>query len=145
MLSGTATVQNVTMKTGATYLCTLTASTNSRLNVKSNLTHNSDTLLVSIPSYRKLKEGDELTVFVVSGKHTGNVILKTEALDGTVYKFDNSSLLTDGIIRVKSVATGIRAVKSEEITTAIYDLQGRRMQGTKRGFYIKNGKKINKK
>lgn len=145
MLSGTATVQNVTMKTGATYLCTLTASTNSRLNVKSNLTHNSDTLLVSIPSYRKLKEGDELTVFVVSGKHTGNVILKTEALNGTVYKFDNSSLLTDGIIRVKSVATGIRAVKSEEITTAIYDLQGRRMQGTKRGFYIKNGKKINKK
>lgn len=146
-LTGTATVQNVTLKQGATFLCTLTSTSNSRLTVKGGLTHAGDTLLVRIPSTRKLKEGDELTIFNVQGTHKGDIIVKTEAADGTVYEFDTTSLLSDGIIRVESVITGIREVISEGVISDkyIYDISGRRVRTLKRGLYIQNGKKINKR
>ena len=145
-LTGTATVQNVTLKQGATFLCTLTASSNSRLTVKGNLTHNGDTLLVRIPSNRQLKEGDELTVFTVNGKHTGEVIVKAEAVDGTAYEFDTTRLLTDGVICVKSVITGIEEiVNGKSSNSKVFDLQGHHVQTPKRGIFIQNGKKINMK
>lgn len=140
-LTGTATVQNVTMKQGATILCMLTASSNSRLTVKGNLTHSGDTLLVRIPSTRKLKEGDELTVFNVQGTHKGDVTVKTEAEDGTAYEFDTTNLLTDGIIRVKSVVTGIELIHNEKGSGTMFDLSGRRVQIPKRGLLIIDGKK----
>ena len=149
ILAGTATVQTVTMRSGAAYLCTLTASSNSRLTVKGNLTHAGDTLLVRIPATRKLKEGDELTVFNVEGTHKGNVVVKAEAADGTVYEFDTASLLTDGVIRVKSVVTGIEAIQhSASEAGAVYDLSGRRISVSAvrsafpKGVHIKDGKKI---
>ena len=144
-LAGTASVQTVTMKAGATYLCTLTASSNSRLTVQGNLTHSGDTLFVRIPSTRQLKEGDELTVFNVQGTHKGTVIVKVEAEDGTLYEFDTTSLLTDGIIRVESVTTGIEGLTpnhSPKGEGSFYDLQGRRVQTPKRGVNIKNGQKV---
>ena len=141
-LTGTATVQNVTMKQGATYLCTLTATSNSRLTVKGNLTHAEDTLLVHIPSNRKLKEGDELTIFNVQGTHKGDVIVKTETPGGTAYEFDTTSLLTDGIIRVKSVATRIESTHNGYGSGTMFDLNGRRVHTPKRGVTIKNGQKI---
>lgn len=140
-LTGTATVQNVTMKQGATFLCTLTTFSNSRLTVKGNLTHAADTLLVRIPSTRKLKEGDELIVFIVQGTHKGDVIVKAAAEDGTAYEFDTTNLLTDGIIRVKSVVTGIELIHNEKESGMIFDLSGRRVQIPKRGLLIIDGKK----
>lgn len=146
-LTGTATVQSVAMKTGAIYSCTLTASSNSRLTVKGNLTHAGDTLLVRIPSNRKLKKGDELTVFNVQGNHSGHVMVKAEAEDGTNYEFETTQLLTDGIIRVKSVATGILSIDNDPLTieNKVYDLQGHSVQTPKRGIYIQNGQKIHLK
>lgn len=142
--TGTATVQSVTMQDGASYLCPLTASSNPRLTVKGNLTHNNDTLLIQVPATRKLKEGDELTLFKVEGTHSGQVIVKAEAEDGTIYEFDTTSLLTDGIIRVKSVATSIKSLTPalSQDEEAVYDLSGRRTQAPSRGVMIKNGKKI---
>ena len=137
-LTGTATVQSVAMQEGASYLCTLTASSNLRLTVKGNLTHNNDTLIVHVPATRKLKEGDELTVFNVEGTHSGNVIVRSEAEDGTVYEFDTTSLLTDGKIRVKFVATGIEGLTSTIIQSGqvVYDLKGRRSANPSNGIYI---------
>ena len=142
-LTGSATVQNVTLKQGAAYLCTLTATSNSQLTVKGNLTHTGDTLLVRIPASRKLQEGDELTVFKVTGKHTGEIIVKAEAEDGTAYEFDTANLLTDGTIRVKSVATAIHHAQStmHNEAGAAYDLQGRSVEHPTKGLYIVNGKK----
>ena len=142
-LTGTATVQAVTMQQGATFVCTLTLS-NSKLTVKGNLTHNGDTLLIHVPSYRKLKEGDELTVFDVAGTHKGEVVVKAEAEDGTYYVFDTTSLLTDGKVRVVSVSTGIHSVENGQsaMDDQIYDLQGRRVPTSKHGLYIKNGKNV---
>ena len=104
-LTGTATVQNVTMQQGATFLCELTAASNSRLTVSGNLTHSADTLLVSIPATRQLSEGDELTVFDVAGSHTGTVIVKAVADDNILYEFDTSRLLSDGKLVVTDATT----------------------------------------
>ncbi len=151
-LTGTATVQNVVMRSGATFLCTLTASSNSRLTAKGNLTHNGDTLLVRIPVGRQLKEGDELTIFNVQGSHTGNVFVKVEADDGSAYEFDTSSLLTAGIIRVMSVATAFAPVTSTDAAVSVYSVDGvllrsgvpysRALEGLPSGTYIVNGKKV---
>ena len=131
-------------------MCTLTASSNSRLTVKGNLTHNGDTLLVRVPASRQLKEGDELTVFNVQGSHTGSVIVKVEADDGSAYEFDTASLLTDGIIRVVSVATAFSPVTGRDAVVSVYSIDGvllrpgvpysRALDGLPRGTYIVNGK-----
>ena len=143
-LTGTATVQTVTMQQGSTFLCTAAIS-NSKLTVKGNLTHNGDTLIIHVPSYRKLKEGDELTIFNVAGTHKGEVIVKGEAEDGTVYGFDTTDLLTEGKVRVSSVVTGIETIRDAERqhgADAVYDLGGRRIQTSKSGLYIKHGKSV---
>ena len=84
---------------------------------------------------------DELTVFNVQGTHKGDVTVKTEAEDGTAYEFDTTNLLTDGIIRVKSVVTGIELIHNEKGSGTMFDLSGRRVQIPKRGLLIIDGKK----
>ena len=151
VLTGTATVQNVTLQAGASYLCKLTSTSNTRLTVKGTLTHRGDTLLVSIPSTRQLKVGDELTVFNVTGRHTGDVIVKAVADDGSVYGFDTSLLLSEGKIVVADVV-GIRLIENDQMakdngTGAVYDANGRRRttatsSDLQKGVYIVNGKKV---
>ena len=151
-LTGTAAVQTINMQQGSTFLCTLTASSNSKLTVKGNLNHNGDTLLVSIPATRKLKVGDELTVFNVTGTHKGDVIVKVEAADGTDYQFDTSLLLSDGKLVVSSATNGIEGISSENAIVDVYTTDGillrkntmrtDALDGLPAGIYIV-GKKIN--
>ena len=142
VITGTATVQNLTMRSGSTTLCQLKTSGNSVITVKENLKHNNDTILVVIPTTRKLKVGDEITVFKVSGSHTGSFFLKVDD-EGAGYEFDTSTLLTDGKLRVTSV-TKLNALTSDSSRSAIFDLSGRRIPTPSKGVYIKNGKKFTK-
>lgn len=123
-LTGTAAVQTINMQQGSTFLCTLTASSNSKLTVKGNLNHNGDTLLVSIPATRKLKVGDALTIFNVTGTHKGDVIVKVEALDGSTYTFDASQLLSDGKLVVSDVVSGIENISGKETIVDVYTTDG---------------------
>ena len=149
-LTGTATVQSLTMQQGSTFLCTLTANSNSKLTVKGNLTHNGDTLLVRVPATRKLKTGDELTVFNVTGTHKGDVIVKVEA--DTDYQFDTSLLLSEGKMVVTAVSTGIEDILGEETIVDVYTTDGallrknavrtHALDGLPAGIFV-IGKKIN--
>ena len=149
-LTGTATVQSLTMQQGSTFLCTLTANSNSKLTVKGNLTHNGDTLLVRVPATRKLKTGDELTVFNVTGTHKGDVIVKVEA--DTDYQFDTSLLLSEGKMVVTAVSTGIEDISGEETIVDVYTTDGallrknavrtHALDGLPAGIFV-IGKKIN--
>ena len=150
-ITGTAAVQNLTLNKGATTICQLKTSSNTRLTVKGNLKHNGDTILVVVPTSRQLNVGDEITVYNVSGTHTGTFVVKVD--DGGVgYEFDTSSLLTDGKLRVSAI-TAIQEVKNsenEKMRKDVYDLSGRRVLSPltshpsplKKGVYIKNGKKV---
>ena len=149
-LTGMATVQSLTMQKGSTFLCTLTANSNSKLTVKGNLTHNGDTLLVRVPATRKLKTGDELTVFNVTGTHKGDVIVKVEA--DTDYQFDTSLLLSEGKMVVTAVSTGIEDISGEETIVDVYTTDGallrknavrtHALDGLPAGIFV-IGKKIN--
>jgi hypothetical protein len=151
VITGTATLQNLTLKQGATTLCQLKASGNTCLTVNGNLKHDGDTILVSVPATRKLQVGDEITVYKVSGQHTGTFVVKVE--DGGVgYQFDSSTLLTDGKLRVTAIASVINVVISPETLVDVYTLGGiclyvqmpyAVVRGLLRpGSYVVKGKKI---
>ena len=122
-LAGTATLQNLTLQKGATLLCQLTASGNSRMTVKGNVRHNGDTILVRIPANRSLAVGDEITVLNVAGTHTGDFIVRVES-EGKDYEFDDSTLLADGKLRVKAVTDGIGLVLADDTVVDVYTADG---------------------
>ncbi len=123
VITGTASVQDLTMKKGATTLCQLKASSNTRLTVLGNLKHAGDTILVVVPTTRKLKEGDEITVYNVCGTHTGSFFVKVDD-GGAGYEFDSSTLLTDGKLRVASIIDGINQSIAAEALVDIYTTGG---------------------
>lgn len=106
-ITGTGTLQNLTLMSGATTHCQLRAAGNTTLTVKGSLRHNGDTILVTVPNSRQLQVGEEITVYKVSGTHTGNFVVKVDD-GGAGYVFDDSTLLTDGKLRVTTI-TGIEA------------------------------------
>lgn len=122
-IAGTATVQSLTLKNGATTRCQLTASGNSCLTVKGNLRHGGDTILVVVPATRQLQVGDEITVFKASGSHTGSFVVKVD--DGGVgYQFDSSTLLADGKLRVEAVTSNIHTAIAADELVDIYTAAG---------------------
>ena len=122
-ITGTATVQNLTLDKGATTICQLKASGNTRLTVKGNLKHNGDTILVAIPTTRKLQVGDEMTVYDVSGTHTGNFIVKVDDA-GVGYELDASTFLADGKLRVVAITDGINTAIAPDALVDVYTLSG---------------------
>ena len=135
----------LTMKKGATLLVRLTASGNSRITVGGDIRHEGDTILVSIPSGRKLTVGDVLTVFTPGfTSATGDVVVKAVAEDGIVYRLDASTLNTDGMLRVAGSDTGIYGVNrvTEDDVAPVYDISGRRMEYPAESDRAKRQKKV---
>ena len=123
VITGTATVKNLTLKKGATTRCQLDAYGNSCLTVQGDLKHDGDTILVVIPTTRQLEVGSEIAVYKVNGSHTGSFIVKVD--DGGVgYEFDSSTLLTDGKLRVSSIVNHIDAVIADNDLVDVYTVGG---------------------
>jgi hypothetical protein len=111
------------MKEKAITLCQLKSSCNTRLTVKGNLRHNGDTILVVVPTSRKLNVGDEITIYNVSGTHTGTFFVKVDD-GGMGYVFDSSTLLTDGKLRVTSITKIQATAISADDVVDIYNSNG---------------------
>ncbi len=154
-ITGSATVQNLTLQQGAITRCQLGASSNTCLNVKGQLQHSGDTILVVVPATRNLKVGDEITVYNVTGTHRGTFFVKCEAEDGTDYELDASTLLTDGKLRVAAIATGIGAPIADDTPVSVYSTDGmllrshvpfgRALNDLPAGTYIVGGMKMIKR
>ena len=121
-ITGTASVQNLTLSKGATTLCQLKSSGNTCLTVKGNLRHSGDTILVVVPTTRHLEIGDEITVYNVSGSHSGSFVVKVDD-GGKGYEFDASTLLTDGKLRVSAI-TDIHQPIASDALVDIYTTDG---------------------
>ena len=121
-ITGTASVQNLTLSKGATTLCQLKSSGNTCLTVKGNLRHSGDTILVVVPTTRHLEIGDEITVYNVSGSHSGSFVVKVDD-GGKGYEFDASTLLTDGKLRVSAI-TDIHQPIASDALVYIYTTDG---------------------
>ncbi len=116
---------NLTLQEGSTLLCRLSASANSRITVAGNLKHNGETIVIEIPDGLVLKVGDELTLFNVTGTHSGTYIIDVMAENaGVNYTFDDSRLLSEGKLVVSSVATGIPSALSADTPVDVYTLDG---------------------
>ena len=151
--AGTLRMGTLTMRQGATIRCLLTSNSNSKFKVTGRITHNSDTLLVVVPSTRTLSEGDEIEVFT-SGftAATGDVIVRCESEGQNTYEFDTSTLNTDGKIRVKAVLSGINAILTDDSLVDVFNTNGMKLRSAipyrealrtlPAGVYIIGGKKI---
>ncbi len=141
----------ITVNEGATVTFLKNSSKNSKLNTK-NLTINGTIKLVLNSNYTP-KEGDELTLWTVSGTFSGTPQFDLPNLPGGLAW--DTSLLTDGTGVLSIIAaTGIRTANAERGTlndNAIYDVNGRlrkRLMTEKNidnlpaGIYIRGGKKI---
>jgi len=154
-ITGSATVQNLTLQQGAITRCQLGASTNTCLNVKGLLQHSGDTILVVVPATRQLKVGDEITVYNVTGNHRGTFFVKCEAEDGTAYELDASTLLADGKLRVAAINTGIGTTFADDTPVNVYSADGvllrkdvpfkRALDSLPQGTYIVGGVKMIKR
>ena len=98
---------------GSTLLCKLSKTGNDKFTVKGSITHNGDTLLISVAEGRTLHDGDELTIFNSGfASATGEPIVKClwgsplgPSTNGQwSIDFDTSTLNTDGKIRVIMLA-----------------------------------------
>jgi autotransporter-associated beta strand protein len=99
LTTGTLTVGgNLTLNAGATLRVRVRTVTNSKYNIGGTLTMNGDTLLLDNLG-RTYKNGDELTLFTGNGTRSGKYILKP-AVPAEGFVWDDSSLLSDGILRV---------------------------------------------
>ena len=101
-----------------------------------------------VPTTRKLQVGDEITVYNVSGTHTGSFFVKVDD-GGAGYEFDSSTLLTDGKLRVAAIVDGIESIDNGQGTMdnegALYDLSGKKVISDgklPKGVYIRNGQKV---
>ena len=88
--------------------------------------------------------GDEIIFWTVAKEVTGNPVLHLPELPAGLY-WDTSDLLTkEGKLRVTDQPTGINAVEADQLNGGnFYTLDGMRIdKPTKKGIYIRNGKKI---
>lgn len=118
------------------------------------ITHNNDTILISVDSDVTLAAGDELRIFTGDGTQSGTYILKTVS-EGRSITWDDSQLLSDGKLKVASVETGIRGIIADDTEVDVYTTDGLKvrdnvkygeaLEGLSRGVYVINGQKIIKK
>ena len=122
-ITGTAALQNLTLKQGSTTLCQLKSTGNTCLTVLGNLRHDGDTILVAVPATRRLQVGDEITVYKVSGQHTGTFVVKVDD-GGAGYEFDTSTLLTDGKLRITAITDALSAPIASNSLVDVYTTDG---------------------
>lgn len=147
---------NVTMQQGSTLIVRVGCyasgtSASDKYRINKSLAHNSDTILVRVDAARELTAGEEITVFTGDGTQTGSYILKVES-EGKDIVWDDSQLLSDGILKVVSVSDGISGVTVDDTIVDVYTTDGIKLRGDvkrsealdglQRGIYIINGHKV---
>lgn len=92
------------------------------------------------------EDGDSLTIFPSFEKITLTGTPTIEPLEPAVgFRWDYSTLATDGCLRVVATTDAIERTEADEETIRYYDLSGRRTTANHKGIVISRGrKKINK-
>jgi len=142
-MPGTIKCNNtINVQAGAVLRFIVGSTKNSMLDTK-NLTLNGTVMLTL---NRELKAGDELTLWTVSGTFSGTPQFDLPA----GYEWDTSRI-SEGILKVAAVNTGIRAAQGDADPRNVYDLQGRLVrrqataistEGLPTGIYLRGGRKV---
>ena len=150
---------NINMQEGSTMVIKVGVNangtdSNDKFKFSGTTIHNNDTILIDLDGERKLTAGDEITVFTGTGTQSGSYILKTVSPSDVKVKWDDSRLLSEGILTVDEV-TGISTVIADDTLVDVYSTDGRLLRndvaygksldGLASGVYVVNGHKIVKK
>ena len=112
-LVGKLSIKNtLTAEAGATISLKINRTGNDVISVGGNASFGKDTLLISVTN-RTLAVGDEFKLIECNGRLTGNFIIEP-AIPGEGLAWDDSELLSDGILRVTST-NGIHAIGNERV------------------------------
>ena len=116
-----------------------------RIKVTGALTINGGTLVIDIKDDAELPAGTVLTLFSSLGTvgGTGFSAVVPERPSATT-KWDLSTVLTDGKVRVANDETAVGQLKADAKSSTVYDLKGRNL-GTgdahHKGIVVKDGRK----
>ncbi|MCQ2220683.1 MAG: hypothetical protein MJZ12_04780, partial [Prevotella sp.] len=100
------------------------------------------TISLFFPSTYQPKVGDEIRIWRNVASFAGNPIIICDDMN---IEFDESRL-SEGVLVVKSVATGIKGVHADtEDNGASYSISGQRVKDNAKGIIIRNHKKVVKK
>ena len=125
--------------------------TGGKYNFAGKVTHSGDTILVTIDPARILQAGEEVEVFTGDGAQSGTFVVKTNCPNQAI-EWDSSALLTEGVLRVKSVVVGIKDVTVNGGKVDVYSVDGVKLRndvdrssaldGLAPGVYIVDGEKL---
>lgn len=129
---------------------------NDKFKIGGNLTHNGDTIQIEVAEDYTLAAGDEIAIFTADvNKQSGTYLLKTVS-PGKTITWDDSRLLSEGVLVAKGVDTAIRQVAIDDDTEVdVYTTDGTQLRsqvkfghaldGLAKGVYIVNGQKVIKR
>lgn len=146
----TLTIENsLTMASGSTLKVEVGAATNDQFAVSGTGTFSGNTIDIVLTASRNWQPGDEITVFPSTGTLSGTYTIHCDGIT-----WDDSTLLTDGKLKVKTVSTGITGINADEIVD-VYNTSGMKIRSQVAfgkaldslapGVYIINGQKVTKK
>ena len=146
------TNSNTIMQAGATLIVNVSATSNSKLNVKGSIFSmaGNDTVVIAPQAGRTFIVGEKLTLFPGTKPASGWIIKST---DGSLW--DDSTLAADGSIVCKQATTGISAVDvDEDEIVDVLTVDGKVVKndvkrrnatnGLPHGIYVVGGKVVRK-
>ncbi len=140
---------NMTLEKGSTLQVRMAKSSSGtvsfdKYNAAGTISHNEDTLLISVDPSIILSVGDAFKIFTGDGTQIGTYVIKTDAA-GRKVVWDTSTMFTDGTIRVAAVNddTAINGVIADDNKRHKYvTVGGVRVDKPTKGIYVTEGKKV---
>ncbi|MDE6355351.1 MAG: cellulosome protein [Prevotella sp.] len=119
-----------------------------------NVIHGGETIVIVLDDARVLETGEELTLFKNVASMTGTYTIRTEGGTQTI-TWDDSELLTRGVLRVASATASINGITSADGKADVYSVDGlllrkdvalaEALDGLPAGVYVVNGRKVVKR
>ena len=129
--------KNVTIgNTGVLLFRALSKSMHTSLGDIAKLTVNG-TIRIEVAENHTLQVGDELQLWPAATQLAGTPTF--DLPEGITW---DTSRISEGVITVTAISTGIRSIENGKLKTeSYYDLNGRRVQNVGKGIYIRGGRK----
>ena len=129
--------KNVTVgQTGVLLFRALSKSMHTSLGDITKLTVNG-TIRIEVAENHTLQVGDELQLWPAATQLAGTPTF--DLPEGITW---DTSRISEGVITVTAISTGIRSIENGKLTIeSYYDLNGRRVQNVGKGIYIRGGRK----
>lgn len=144
----------VTLEEGSRLVVKVSSSYNDSYSFTGSVIHGGETIVIVLDDSRILETGEELTLFKNIASMNGTYTIKTEGGTQNI-TWDDSELLTRGVLRVASATTAINGITGADGKADVYSVDGlllrkdvaltEALDGLPAGVYVINGRKVVKR